>query len=61
MGIRSKVADSYNVENKIVDNGNEDKSFFASLFKKKEKKPKPNMVSLKELVNINHIKANEIN
>ena len=50
MGIRSKVADSYNVEKKIVDKENEDKSFIASLFKKKEKKPKPNMVSLKELV-----------
>ena len=52
MGIRSKVADSYNVEKKMADEGNEDKSFFGSLFKKKEKKPKPNMVSLKELVNI---------
>ena len=50
MGIRTKVSDSYNVQNKMTDDGNEDKSFFASLFKKKEKKPKPNMVSLKELV-----------
>ena len=50
MGIKSKVADSYNVENKIADDGNEDKSFFRRLFKKKENKTKANMVSLRELV-----------
>ena len=54
MGIRSnkKVADSNNIENKIADEGNEDISFFSSLFKKKEKKPKSNMVSFATKVDI---------
>ena len=47
---RSKVADSNNVENKMTDDGNENKGFFEKLFKKKENKTKPNMVSLRELV-----------